>query len=355
MTRTRRLPIIAVTCGDPGGIGPELVAKLFGRWRPTRSVAVVVGAPQLYERWRRRFRFSPPVLSVDDFRAGPGTSRVFIHDTGITARYTVGSDSKGGGLHAGTAMRIACDLALDGAISAIVTPPASKKSFNLAHFDFPGHTEMLAQYLNAPDCQMMLARRDLRVIPLTRHVPVSQVAVDLTPELLETCVRVTHDALRRDFKISRPRIEVAGLNPHAGEDGIIGTEDRDIIAPVVERLRRRAKIDVSGPHPADAMFQSAPLAVRAPDRTTGKAKPRSRKQGYPDAYISMYHDQGLVAYKMLAQKRGVNVTLGLPTPRTSVDHGTAYDIAGRGIAEVESLHEAYRLAEYLAEGRARKT
>jgi 4-hydroxythreonine-4-phosphate dehydrogenase len=280
---------------------------------------------------------------------------VFILDTGITAGYTVGADSKGGGLHAGTAMRIACDLAIEHSIKGIVTPPASKKSFNLAHFDFPGHTEMLARYLNAPDCQMMLARRDLRVVPLTRHVPISQVSADLTPELLETCVRVTHDALRRDFKIVRPRIDVSGLNPHAGEDGLIGTEDRDVVAPVVERLRRTAKIDVSGPYPADAMFQSAPLAVRAPDRTTGRARPRSRKQGYPDAYISMYHDQGLVAYKMLAQKRGVNVTLGLPTPRTSVDHGTAYDIAGRGVAEAESLREAYRLAEYLAEGRARRS
>jgi 4-hydroxythreonine-4-phosphate dehydrogenase len=352
MTRSARpLPIIAVTCGEPGGIAPELVAKLFGRWRPARSVAVVIGAPHLYERWRRRFRF-PGLGSIDEARSRPG--RVFILDTGITAGYTVGADSEGGGMHAGTAMRIACDLANDGSIRGIVTPPASKKSFNLGHFDFPGHTEMLAQYLNAPDCQMMLARRDLRVIPFTRHVPISQVPSDLTPERLETCIRVTDDALRRDFKIARPRIEVAGLNPHAGEDGVIGDEDRDVIAPVVERLRR-AKLDVSGPWPADAMFQSAPLAARAPDRTTGRARPRSRNQGYPDAYISMYHDQGLVAYKMLAQKRGVNVTLGLPTPRTSVDHGTAYDIAGKGIAEAESLLEAYRLAEYLAIRRARRT
>jgi 4-hydroxythreonine-4-phosphate dehydrogenase len=208
---------------------------------------------------------------------------------------------------------------------------------------------MLARYLDAPDCQMMMARRDLRVIPFTRHVPLSQVARDLRPERLEICIRVTHDALRRDFKIARPRIEVAGLNPHAGEDGVIGTEDRDIIAPLIERMRK-ARIDVSGPYPADAMFQSAPLAVKAPDRTVRRVK-SSPKQGYPDAYIAMYHDQGLVAYKMLAQKTGVNVTIGLPTPRTSVDHGTAFDIAGRGIADDESLLEAYRLAEYLAEGR----
>lgn len=353
-------PIIAVTCGDPGGIGPELVAKLFASWRPIHSRAVIIGAPGLFERWTRKFVFSLPVVDSIDQITPSFSRRVGILDTGITARYTVGADSKGGGLHAGTAMKIACDLARDRSIAAIVTPPASKKSFNLAHFDFPGHTEMLARYLNAPDCQMMLARRDLRVIPFTRHVPLSQVASELRADRLETCIRVTADALRRDFKITRPRIEVAGLNPHAGEDGVIGTEDRDIIAPVVERMRK-AKIDVSGPYPADAMFQSAPLAVRAPDRTIRRVGARgakgagartAKKQGYPDAYIAMYHDQGLVAYKMLAQKTGVNVTLGLPTPRTSVDHGTAFDIAGRGIAEHTSLLEAYRLAEYLAEGRA---
>jgi len=288
---------------------------------------------------------------VDDARSA--RTRVSILDTGITADFTIGADSAGGGLHAGTAMRAACDLARDGEVDAIVTPPASKKSFNLAHFDFPGHTEMLAHYLNAPDCQMMMARRDLRVIPFTRHVPVSQVPKDVRPDRLETCIRVTAESLRRDFRIMKPRIEVAGLNPHAGEDGVIGKEDRDVIAPVIERLRSTG-IDVSGPHPADAMFQSAPLAARAPDRTLRPAaRGSSRRRAYPDAYIAMYHDQGLVAYKMLAQKRGVNVTIGLPTPRTSVDHGTAYDIAGRGIAEVASLHEAYRLAEYLALRRAK--
>ncbi len=359
MTSAKRpLPIIAVTCGEPGGIGPELVAKLFGRWRPARSVALVIGAPELFERWRRRFKFNAPVLrSIEELRAaGSRPARVFIMDSGITARYTVGADSQGGGLHAGTAMRIACDLAREHTVAGIVTPPASKKSFNLAHFDFPGHTEMLARYLNAPDCQMMMARRDLRVIPFTRHVPLAQVAGDLRPERLEICIRVTDAALRRDFKIARPRIDVAGLNPHAGEDGVIGTEDRDIIAPVIARMRR-AKIDVSGPYPADAMFQSAPLAARAPDRTLsrrpGSGARRASRQPYPDAYIAMYHDQGLVPYKMLAQKTGVNVTIGLPTPRTSVDHGTAYDIAGRGIAEDESLLEAYRLAEYLAQRRGK--
>ncbi|HET6348483.1 MAG TPA: 4-hydroxythreonine-4-phosphate dehydrogenase PdxA [Candidatus Krumholzibacteria bacterium] len=357
MTRFRRpLPIIAVTSGEPGGIGPELVARLFGRWRPSHSMALVIGAPALFERWRRRFRFAAPVVASFEealaLQDGARPARVVVLDTGVEADYPVGSDSVGGGLHAGTAIVRALELARNHSVGAIVTPPASKKSLNLGGFHYPGHTEMLAQYLNAPDCQMMMARRDLRVVPFTRHVPLARVAPDLRPDRLETCLRVTADALKRDFKIPRPRIAVAGLNPHAGEDGVIGVEDREIIAPVVAKLRAQG-MDVSGPHPADAMFQSAPLAVRAPDRTSGRAIPR-RKLPYPDAYVTMYHDQGLVPYKMLAQKQGVNVTIGLPTPRTSVDHGTAYDIAGRGVAEDGSLLEAYRLAEFLADRRSGK-
>ena len=241
------LPFIAVTSGEPGGIGPEIVAKLFGRYRPERSIALVVGAPDLFLRWRRRFRFTPPVVnSIDEAREAArhvrrrATTRpaLLLMDTGVDADYPLGEDSAGGGLHAGTAIRWACDLARIRVGRRIVTPPASKKSLNLAHFDFPGHTEMLAQYLNAPDCQMMMVRRDLRVIPFTRHVPlVARRGGPARPNRLETCIRVTHEALRRDFKIARPRIAVAGLNPHAGEDGVIGTEDRDIIAPVVERIR----------------------------------------------------------------------------------------------------------------------
>ncbi len=326
--------LIAVTSGEPGGIGPEIVAKLFGRFRPARSVAVVIGSPELFERWSRRSRFRPPVAgSIDAVRdVASQKARVVVLDTGVRAPYLVGANSDGGGLHAGTAIRIACELARNRSVAAIVTPPASKKSLNLAHFDFPGHTEMLARYLMAPDCQMMMVRGGLRVVPFTRHVPLARVAGELKPNALATCIRVTAEALERDFRIKRPRIAVAGLNPHAGEDGVIGTEDRDVIKPVVELLRAEG-IGVSGPFPADAMFQSAPQAVRG--------------TGPYHAYIAMYHDQGLVPFKMLARRRGVNVTVGLPVPRTSVDHGTAYDIAGKGIAEDKSLYEAYTLAETL--------
>ena len=324
-------PVIAVTSGEPGGIGPEIVAKLFARYRPARSITLVIGSPELFARWKRRFRFAPLlVTSVDEARAAAKRGRVFLLDTGIRAEYPVGANSEGGGLHAGTSIRMACELAKNRSVAAIVTPPASKKSLNLGHFDYPGHTEMLAHYLMAPDCQMMMVCGGLRVVPFTRHVPLARVAGELQPNRLATCIRVTAEALKRDFKIARPRIAVAGLNPHAGEEGVIGTEDRDTIAPVVELLRAEG-IDANGPFPADAMFQSAPDAVRGAGRY--------------HAYVAMYHDQGLVPFKMLAQRRGVNVTVGLPTPRTSVDHGTAYDIAGKGIAEADSLREAYTLAE----------
>ncbi len=325
--------VIAVTSGEPGGIGPEIVAKLFARYRPAHSVALVIGSPELFEKWRRRYRFAPRIVeSIDEARdVAKSTSKApLLLDTGIRAKYAVGANSEGGGLHAGTAIRLACELAKNRSVAAIVTPPASKKSLNMAHFDYPGHTEMLAHYLMAPDCQMMMVRGGLRVVPFTRHVPLARVPAEMQPNRLATCIRVTAQSLKRDFKVLRPRIAVAGLNPHAGEDGVIGTEDRDIIAPVVELLRAEG-IDASGPFPADAMFQSAPQAVRGAARY--------------HAYVAMYHDQGLVAFKMLAQRRGVNVTVGLPTPRTSVDHGTAYDIAGKGVAEAESLREAYVLAE----------
>jgi 4-hydroxythreonine-4-phosphate dehydrogenase len=343
--------MIAVTSGEPGGIGPEIVAKLFGRYRPAASVALVLGAPELFARWGRRFRFQPPVVATiaEAREAAAAGARAIVFDTGVRAEYSVGHDSEGGGRHAGAAIMLACELANNHSVGAIVTPPASKKSLNLGHFDFPGHTEMLARYLNAPDCQMMMARRDLRIVPFTRHVPIARVAPLVTPERLATCVRVVHAALVRDFHVKKPRIAVAGLNPHAGEDGVIGNEDRDIIAPAIAQLRAEG-IDVSGPHPADAMFQSAPDAVKAPK--TGGAR---AKKTYYDAYIAMYHDQGLVPFKMLAQRRGVNVTVGLPTPRTSVDHGTAYDIAGKGIAEPDSLREAYEMAESFIAPRGKKS
>jgi 4-hydroxythreonine-4-phosphate dehydrogenase len=331
MSKQSSVPLIAVTSGDPGGIGPEIIATLFSGYRPPRSCALVVGAPSL---WKSNRNFGPGVEvvsldSVPTLRRKRGG--VYILDSGCRAAFRRGADSRGGGRHAGAALDAACDLVTRGLAAGIVTAPISKRALNMAGYRFTGHTELFARYLDAPDCQMMMAYRDLRVVPITRHIPLKRVSAALTPTRIVTALVVVDRALRRQFGIRRPRIAVSGLNPHAGEGGTIGTEEKRIIAPALRRARRRG-IDVTGPEPGDALFQAA-------------------QSGTFDAFLAMYHDQGLIPFKMLAKRRGVNVTLGLPVVRTSVDHGVAYDIAGKGVASSASLRAAYRLAEKLVIGR----
>lgn len=337
--------LVAVTSGDPAGVGPEITARLFAGFRPDRSSAVLLGAASALGPWLGK---APPVADV--VTADPGEAvaaaraaagAVVLLDTGVGDPFPRGVDSAGGGRHAGVAIERACELARNWPVGAIVTAPISKKSLNLAKFPYPGHTEMLARYLNAPHCQMMMVCGNLRVIPLTRHLPLRDVGDRITGEAIQTCVRVVWGALTADFGVVSPRIAVAGLNPHAGDGGVLGREEETVIAPALERLRAEG-IDTTGPVPADALFPQAHRDFRS--------DPSER--GTYDAYIAMYHDQGLAPFKMLSQRRGVNVTVGLPVVRTSVDHGVAYDIAGRGTAETDSLMEAYKLAEELCHRRA---
>lgn len=328
MCASRQTPAIAVTIGDPAGVGPEIVAHLFSGYTPARSVALLVGAAAVLAPWMERFGLDCPVAATAPEALAAGAP-VVVLETGVSDAVAMGRDSREGGLHAGRAIEVACELAGNHSVAGIVTAPISKNSLNLADFHYSGHTEMLARYLNSPDCQMMMVHKNLRVVPLTRHLPLSQVPGRITPELIITCMCVVAEALRDRFGIAAPRIAVAGLNPHAGDGGVIGREELEVIAPALEVLRGRG-FDLDGPLPADAMFQAAV------------------ERGGHDAYVAMYHDQGLVAFKMAAQRRGVNVTVGLPVIRTSVDHGTAFDIAGRGVAETQSLLAAYELAESLA-------
>jgi 4-hydroxythreonine-4-phosphate dehydrogenase len=325
MTKQKQKPVIAVTTGDPGGIGPEITAGLFASYRPARSRAVIIGAAGVLEE----SGLAAPVVEH------AGTSlhlrgQVSVVDNGCRARYRAGADSKGGGQHAGASLDVACRLARAGIVQAIVTAPISKRALNRAGYRFAGHTEFLARFFGAPDCQMMMVYRDLRVVPITRHIPLRRVSAILSSGRITTALRVVDDALRRQFGITQPRIVVSGLNPHAGEGGTLGTEEQNVILPAIRRARRGG-LDVTGPQPADALFQ-----------TVGG--------GTFDAFLTMYHDQGLIPFKMLAKRRGVNVTVGLPIVRTSVDHGVAYDIAGQGIASTDSLLAAYRLAEKLTAG-----
>ena len=220
-----------------------------------------------------------------------------------------------------------------GIAGAVVTNPINKKALqDGAGFAFPGHTEYLAHQSKTLRPVMMLAGSQLRVVPVTIHIPLSEVPTQLTPELLKETVRVTHAGLRRDFGIPSPRIALAGLNPHAGEGGAMGREEIEVIAPAIAELHAEG-FDVTGPLPADTMFHPAARARY-------------------DVAVCMYHDQALVPLKTLSFSDGVNVTLGLPFVRTSPDHGTAFDIAGQGIADPDSLFAAIRLANDLASRRA---
>jgi len=336
------LPNLAVTAGDPAGIGAEIVARLFAGSPPTASRAVLVGAPGAFGAWLKRAGLSAPVLGdpalLDPDGGGESLPAVVILDTGVRDSFVVGENSAGGGKHAGRAIEMACELASSGRVAGIVTAPISKKSLNLANFHYPGHTEMLARYLNSPQCQMVMVHGALRVVPLTRHLPLREVADAITREAIETCVKATRRGLIATFGVRNPRMAVAGLNPHAGDGGVLGDEEERVIKPALAALRG-VGIEVDGPFAADAMFQRAAESVLGTGGAAGAAP--------FDAYIAMYHDQGLVAFKALARRRGVNVTVGLPVIRTSPDHGTAYDIAGKGLADPGSMREAYELAEML--------
>ncbi|MEC7256724.1 MAG: 4-hydroxythreonine-4-phosphate dehydrogenase PdxA, partial [Pseudomonadota bacterium] len=230
-----------------------------------------------------------------------------------------------------TAIERGVALVQSGACSAICTAPIHKKALiDGAGFAYPGHTEFLAALAGVDRVVMMLASDQLRVVPATIHIALAEVPHRLTPDVLRDTIRITHDGLRARFGIAAPRIAVAGLNPHAGEGGAMGQEELTWIAPLIDEMRAEG-LDISGPRPADTMFHAAARA------------------GY-DAAIAMYHDQALIPIKTLDFDRGVNVTLGLPFVRTSPDHGTAFDIAGQGVANPTSLIEALKLAQRMAQG-----
>jgi 4-hydroxythreonine-4-phosphate dehydrogenase len=331
-----RKPVLGITAGDPAGIGPEIIARFFSEFEPKRSSALIIGAPGSLRLWADRFGLSCPIIgSATEMAEIESTVPfgVYILDNGCRDDVPVGVHCRQGGQHAGSSIDLACRLARAGVIQAIVTAPISKESLNLAGYPFSGHTEMLADRLASPNCQMMMVYNRLRVVPATRHIPLLDVPKQVTETLLDNCLAVVHRALGEHFGIGRPRIALAALNPHAGEGGVLGTEEIEVIMPAIERAGRNG-MQVEGPFAADSLFQTY------------------RERRY-DAYVTMYHDQGLIPFKMVARKRGVNVTVGLPVIRTSVDHGVAFDIAGRGVAGTASLAAAYRLAERIA-GRRRR-
>ncbi len=309
MSKSNSAPIL-ITMGEPAGIGPEVAVaacRALGGQVNGRQLKIV-GAPEVFQ----------------------GFDGAFIRVEAAATRTPGRPDSDNA--HAVIqSIELAVAQAMAGEAAAVVTAPINKAVLAAAGFPYPGHTEFLQTLTGAPRAVMMLASDTLRVVPLTVHMPLAQVPGAITADAIVETGEIVLAALRRDFGIAAPRLAVAGLNPHAGEDGVLGGEDGAVILPAVAVLKARGH-DVRGPLPADTLFH---------------AEARARY----DAALCMYHDQALIPIKTLSCWDGVNVTLGLPIVRTSPDHGTAFDIAGSGRADARSMIAAIRMASAMADAR----
>jgi 4-hydroxythreonine-4-phosphate dehydrogenase len=308
----RSRPHLALTAGDPAGIGPEVVLRALASPLCPHADYTVYGSLAALNARARRFRLPAPNVL--------GARTV---DVDVGEEIPLGRSSAGGGRCAAEAVRRAAADALAGGVDGLVTAPLNKESLAAAGYPWPGHTEMLAEAAGVSDVAMMFVGGGLRVALLTIHQALRTVPDSLCAEELRRVVRLVARELPR-FGAPRARIAVCGLNPHAGEGGLFGDEERTVLAPAVAALRSEG-LAVSGPFPADSLF------VRA-------------LRGEFDAVVAAYHDQGLIPVKLLAFGHTVNVTLGLPFVRTSVDHGTGFDIVEKGVADEASLLEAMRLA-----------
>jgi 4-hydroxythreonine-4-phosphate dehydrogenase len=329
------MPILALTSGDPNGIGPEIaIGAWLRREREEIPAFYLLGDPRLLGDRARQAGLTIAIAEVEPAEA----ERRFADALPVVALESAFRDEAGAADPANApgiieAIERGVADVLEGRADAVVTCPIAKKSLYEAGFAFPGHTEFLAHLAAQATGRklvpiMMLAGPDLRTVPVTIHIPLTEVPRTLTEGMIVEAGRITARDLARRFGIAKPRLAIAGLNPHAGEGGSIGQEEDLVIRPAIEVLRGEG-IDAFGPLPADTMFHPAARARY-------------------DAALCMYHDQALIPAKALAFDQAVNVTLGLPFVRTSPDHGTAFDIAGKGVARPDSLIAALRLARTLA-------
>ena len=322
---TRNPPVLAVTPGEPAGIGPEILLGFHQKYPDFRILAVA--DPDLLQQTAIAMALNIPILEWQ-----PGAKIVAGELACLPV--SLAAPARPGQLNPLNApyvldtLRSAVGLLRDGHAAALVTGPIHKGVINESGFPFSGHTEFLADLAGVPQVVMMLAAPGLRVALVTTHLPLRDVADAINPEKLEAVISITQTALREQFGIAQPRLQILGLNPHAGEGGYLGHEEEDIIFPVIERLRAQG-MKLEGPVPADTAFNPPRIASC-------------------DAVVAMYHDQGLPVLKHMGFGRAVNITLGLPFIRTSVDHGTALDLAGSGKASTGSLHQAVLAAVNMA-------
>lgn len=321
----RDLPILAVTPGEPSGIGPEILLKLAASGSGHRLLAVAdIGM------LRQHGQALDLPVEIDSWQPGDTVvaGRLSCLDVQLAEISVPGQLSTVNAAYVLETLRKATDLTTSGLAAALVTGPVHKAVINDAGIAFSGHTEFLAAHSGTSQVVMMLAAPGIRVALVTTHLPLRAVADAITPGKLKRVLEITHHDLKHRFGIEIPRMQVLGLNPHAGEGGHLGSEEIEVIGPVLDQCRKQG-MNIAGPIPADTAFNPGPLSDC-------------------DVVIAMYHDQGLPVLKHAGFGEAVNITLGLPFIRTSVDHGTALDIAGQGIADHSSLLHAVNMAQQMA-------
>ncbi|MDZ7719556.1 MAG: 4-hydroxythreonine-4-phosphate dehydrogenase PdxA [Balneolaceae bacterium] len=330
------IPTIAISMGDPNGIGPEVTLKSLQRTDLGNSIPVWIGSQNVFEYYSDKFDIQLPIKNFqksDTLESGS----VYLFDIFENSDFeiTSGKISKKAGSLAMQAVEKGIELCMNGQANALTTASISKEAIHMAGYKVPGHTEFLAEKTGTDDVVMVLASDDLRVALATIHIPLKDVNRSIQKKKLKTNLQILYKSLREDFGIENPKIGVLGLNPHAGDGGVIGTEEIERITPALDELSDE-EILVDGPFAADGYFGSQLYKIY-------------------DATFAMYHDQGLIPFKALTFGEGVNFTAGLPIIRTSPDHGTAFDIAGKNIADEQSFQSAYDLAVTMAQNRIRKS
>ena len=327
--------LIGITMGCPVGIGPEILLKFFSSLPEADGMQpVVLGDLEVIRHASTTLDIPAEIVSWQPGdKIKKGTVPVCNLSSLDISALGWGKPNEITGKAMAVYIEEAVRLIGNRVLSGMVTCPITKKALSMAGYNYPGHTEMLAKLTGTKHYLMMMAGRQLKVTLVTIHEPLSRVAAMLSTEKIAKCITMTAQALRQDFGLRNPRIAVAGLNPHGGEQGMFGREELEIITPAVQATSDEC--DVSGPWAPDTVFYHA-------------------VEGRFDAVIAMYHDQGLIPFKLLHFSDGVNVTLGLPIVRTSVDHGTAYDIAGHGVADSSSLEAAYVMAAQIIANRMNK-
>lgn len=299
--------MIGITLGDPGGIGIEVAFKALSDYKESLTVFGNQKAIKYYSQ-KLNLKIPEAVKIVD-----------------IKGNFNMGKVSKENGKIAYKSIVKAIKAAKEGSLSGIVTAPINKKALHLAGFEYPGHTEIFAENFSCKNFAMMMVSSGMKIVFLTTHLPLSSIPLLLSKELIIEKVRLAEKHLRDFWDLRRPSFGILGLNPHAGDNGLFGNEEKEIIIPAVKELQEEG-FDIEGPFPADSYWNS-----------------QSK-----DCTIALYHDQGMIPFKMKNYGKGVNVTIGLPVPRTSPDHGTAFDIVGKGVANPGSMKEAIKIAVKMA-------